>query len=157
MADDASELHDREVDEESVLRQAKAILAKRLARGTRITNAKDAQDLAILEFTNLEQEEFGCLFLDTRHQIIAFEILFRGTINRSNVYPRVIAKQALDLHAAAVVLCHNHPSGDPNPSQADIALTKQLTETLGLFDIRVLDHLIVGGATAYSLAEHGLL
>ncbi len=149
--------NNRQVDDDLVLQQAKAILAERLARGMRIENAKDAKDLAILELTNLEQEEFGCLFLDSRNQVISFEILFHGTINRSNVYPRVIAKQALDLNATAVILCHNHPSGDPQPSQSDIDLTTQLKQVLQVFDITVLDHLIVGGAETHSFAEHGLL
>lgn len=153
----SDEINDREIDEEVVLQQAKAIMAARLARGIRIENAKDAKEHAVLKLTNLEQEEFGCLFIDTRNQVIAFEVLFYGTINRSNVYPRVVAKQALDLHAAAVILCHNHPSGDPNPSQSDITLTNQLKEVLQVFDISVLDHLIVGGSEVYSLAEHGLL
>lgn len=155
MSEDQEEPSD--LDDEEVVRQAKAIIAQRLARGIQIQDVGDAKDLVVLELTNLAREEFGCLFLDSRNCVITFELLFSGSINRANVHPRVIAKQALDLHAAAVIICHNHPSGDPHPSQSDISLTKQLVDVLNVLDIKVLDHLIVGGAETYSLVEHGLM
>ncbi len=145
------------VDEEAIISQAKAILQERVRRGMRVKSTSDAVDLIQLHLSSSDRELFGCVFLDTRHQVIEFEILFQGTINRSHVHPRIVVKQALDLNAVAVILCHNHPSGDPNPSHADISLTKQLKETLQLFDITVLDHVVVGGGTAYCFASHGLL
>ncbi len=157
MSNTSKEVHDQSLEEEQILARAKSIINARFVRGIRIDGAKDAKDLIVVKLANQAQEQFGCLFLDTRHNLIGFEVLFRGTIDRSNVYPRVVARRSLDLHAAAVILCHNHPSGDPQPSQADISLTNQLSETLKLFDVRVLDHVVVGGTQTYSLAEHGLL
>ncbi len=102
-------------------------------------------------------EVFAALFLDTRHRVIRFEELFRGTLDASSVYPREVARRALELNAAAVIFAHNHPSGVAEPSQADRAITEKLREALALFDIRVLDHIIIGDGEIYSFAEHGLL
>ncbi|EKM95994.1 hypothetical protein C211_09813 [Stutzerimonas degradans] len=89
-------------------------------------------------------ELFGCLFLDSRHRVLAFEVLFHGTIDGASVYPRQVVKRALAQNAAAVILTHNHPSGVAEPSQADRQLTQRLKEALALIDVRVLDHFIVG-------------
>jgi len=105
----------------------------------------------------LEHEVFGVLFLDNRHQLIKYSALFRGTINGAAVYPREISKEALFANAAAVILTHNHPSGICEPSEADKRITVRLVEALGLFDIRVLDHIIASNQSTMSFAEHGLL
>ncbi len=105
----------------------------------------------------LEREEFRVLYLDNQNQLIAHETLFTGTINRTEVHPREVVKRALHFNAAAVILAHNHPSGETTPSQADKTLTQRLVQVLQLVDIRVPDHLIVGGRQIYSFAEHGLL
>jgi hypothetical protein len=97
------------------------------------------------------------LYLDNQNQLIAHETLFTGTINRTEVHPREVVKRALHFNAAAVILAHNHPSGETTPSQADKTLTQRLVQVLQLVDIRVPDHLIVGGRQIYSFAEHGLL
>ena len=97
------------------------------------------------------------LFLDNQHRLIAHETLFAGTINHTQVHPREVVKRALHFNAAAVILAHNHPSGATTPSQADKALTQRLVQALQLVDIRVPDHLIVGGMQILSFAEHGLL
>jgi DNA repair protein RadC len=102
-------------------------------------------------------EVFACLFLDNQHRVMQFEELFRGTIDGASVYPREVAKRALQHNAAAVIFAHNHPSGISEPSQADKKITDKLKQALGLFDIRVLDHFIVGDGSPYSFAEHGLL
>lgn len=102
-------------------------------------------------------EIFCCLFLDNRHRLIAFEELFRGTIDGASVHPREVLRQALAHNAAAVILAHNHPSGVAEPSQADELITRRLREALALVDIRVLDHLIVAGPDTLSFAERGLL
>ena len=102
-------------------------------------------------------EVFGCLFLDTKHRPLAFEILFRGTIDRASVYPREVVKAALRRNAAGVILAHNHPSGVPEPSEADLRLTASLVQALALVDIRVLDHFVVAGSQVHSFAEHGQL
>jgi len=102
-------------------------------------------------------EVFCCLYLDTRHRLIAFEELFRGTIDGANVHPREVVKQALAHNAASLIFAHNHPSGVAEPSRADELITLRLREALALVDIRVLDHLIVAGPRVVSLAEKGLL
>ncbi|MNG13267.1 hypothetical protein D3C84_969360 [compost metagenome] len=98
---------------------------------------------------------FGCLFLDSRHQVLTFEALFRGSIDHTSVHPREVVKRALAHNAAALILCHNHPSGNTDPSQADRVLTKRLQEALELIDVRVLDHFIIGDGDPLSMAEYG--
>ena len=102
-------------------------------------------------------EVFCCLYLDNRHRLIEFEELFRGTIDGAAVYPREVLRRALDHNAAAVILAHNHPSGVAEPSRADELITLRLRDALALVDIRVLDHLIIAGPEAISLAERGLI
>ena len=106
---------------------------------------------------SLEHEVFAVLFLDTQHRLIEYSELFRGTIDSASVYPREVLKEALRLNAAAVIVSHNHPSGNPEPSAADKSLTKRLREALAMVDVRVLDHIIVGGTETTSFAEQGLL
>lgn len=107
--------------------------------------------------SGLEREVFACLFLDTRHHLIAFEPLFFGSVDRASVHPREILKRALTCNAAAVVLAHNHPSGNPEPSPSDVRLTEELRALLVQVDVRVLDHIVVGHGTTVSLAERGLI
>lgn len=97
------------------------------------------------------------ILLSQQHHLLGYHTLFTGTLNQTIVYPREIVALALTHHAAAVILVHNHPSGEPEPSQADKLITQKITDALSLLDIRVVDHLIVGGDDAYSFAEHGLL
>lgn len=104
-----------------------------------------------------KREVFTCLFLDNQHRILRCEDLFYGTLDGAAVYPREVAVRALQYHAAAVILAHNHPSGIAEPSQADRRITERLQSALGLLDIRVLDHVIVGRGQSYSFAESGLL
>jgi len=102
-------------------------------------------------------EVFCCLYLDNRHRLIAFEELFRGTIDRAGVHPREVLRQTLMHNAAAVIFAHNHPSGVLEPSQADELITRRLKEALALLDVRVLDHFIIGDGVCYSFSESGLL
>jgi len=102
-------------------------------------------------------EVFCCLYLDNRHRLIAFEELFRGTIDRAGVHPREVLRATLAHNAAAVMFAHNHPSGVLEPSQADELITRRLKEALALIDVRVLDHFIVGDGHCFSFCEHGLL
>ncbi len=104
---------------------------------------------------NFRRESFGCLYLDTRHRPIDFQILFQGTVDSAAVYPREVLRHCLERDASAVVVGHNHPSGDPHPSHADITITTRLKDALSLLDIRLLDHLIIAGSRVYSFAEHG--
>jgi DNA repair protein RadC len=102
-------------------------------------------------------EVFCCLYLDNRHRLIAFEELFRGTIDRAGVHPREVLRATLAHNAAAVMFAHNHPSGVLEPSQADELITRRLKEALALIDVRVLDHFIIGDGHCFSFCEHGLL
>jgi len=102
-------------------------------------------------------EVFACLFLDTRHRVIAYEELFHGTIDGATVYPRVVAEKALKHNAAALIVAHNHPSGISEPSLADQAITRRLKDALALLDIRLLDHFVIGEGAPVSMAARGLL
>ena len=102
-------------------------------------------------------EVFACLFLDQRHRVLAFEELFRGSIDGASVHPREVVRRCLAHNAAAVILAHNHPSGVAEPSQADRDITRHLQQALKLIEVRVLDHFIIGGGTPLSLAERGWL
>jgi DNA repair protein RadC len=102
-------------------------------------------------------EVFCCLYLDNRHRLIAFEELFRGTIDRAGVHPREVLRQTLIHNAAAVIFAHNHPSGVLEPSQADELITRRLKEALALLEVRVLDHFIIGEGACFSFSEAGLL
>lgn len=104
-----------------------------------------------------EREVFACLFLDTRHHLLGFETLFYGSVDRASVHPREVLKQALACNAAAVVLAHNHPSGNAEPSPSDVRLTEELRALLVQIDVRVLDHVVVGHGSSVSLAERGLI
>jgi len=104
-----------------------------------------------------EHEVFALLMLDSRHRVIAFEELFRGTLDGASVYPREVVKLALEHNAAALILVHNHPSGDPEPSMADRNLTTKLLDALNLVSVRTLDHIVVGNEGCVSLAELGYL
>lgn len=102
-------------------------------------------------------ERFAVLFLNSQNVFIAFEIMFTGTLTQTSVYPREVVRAALAHGAAAVVLTHNHPSGTVQPSRADEALTQTLKAALALVDVRVLDHIVVGGDQSLSFAECGLI
>jgi len=106
---------------------------------------------------HLPHEEFGCLWLDNRNRVIEWEVLFRGTIDGANVYPREVVKHALAANAAATILAHNHPSGAVEASQADRLITERLQKALELIGVRVLDHLIIGDGQYCSFAEQGWL
>ncbi len=109
------------------------------------------------KLAGFEHEVFAVLFMDTQHRLIEYAEMFRGTIDGASVYPRELVKEALRLNAAAVIVSHNHPSGNPEPSGADRTLTQRLKEALGLVDVRVLDHIIVAGTDTTSFAERGLI
>ena len=106
---------------------------------------------------NQVREIFSVIFLDSQHRVIRCEDLFLGTLDGAAVYPREVAVRALQYRAAAVILAHNHPSGVAEPSSADRRITERLCSALGLLDVRVLDHIIVGMGREYSFAEEGLL
>ncbi len=141
--------------EEQILEAAERILRKRLERQGKIREPGEAASYIRAYCAHLEHEVFGCVFLDTRHQILAIEILFRGTINGAEVHPREIAKRSLELNACAIIAFHNHPSGNLDPSAADRAITARLKQTLALIDVRLLDHFVVSAEGHTSLAARG--
>ena len=144
--------------DEEVISTALQILESRLERPSKfITASDDAKNYLKLLFSGLEYESFRVIFLNNQHGVIDTKEMFRGTINKSAVYPREVVKAALQFNAAAVIISHNHPSGINEPSQADIAITKILKEAMELIDVRMIDHIIIGGTDSYSLAENGIL
>jgi len=140
-----------------ILDMADSIVSKKYKRGTTITCAADSKTLFISKLRAREREIFAVLFLDNRHQVIEYSELFSGTIDAASVYPREIVKQALLLNSAAIILSHNHPSGVSEPSESDIKVTKRIKAALELVDIRLLDHIIVGGNETTSLTEKGII
>ncbi|WP_435815267.1 JAB domain-containing protein [Xanthomonas campestris pv. incanae] len=144
-----------QMDEEGILLAAATILEQRLQRLGHIHSPEQAGSYLVARCAHLPHEVFGVVFLDTKHHILAVEHLFTGTVDGCEVHNRVVAKRALELNAVALILFHNHPSGNPEPSEADRQVTKRLQEALGLLDIRVLDHLVIGGRQHTSLAARG--
>lgn len=140
------------------IKRALTLLDRHLREtGVAFTSTQAARDWLKLKMAGLEREEFMVLYLNQQNQLISHETLFAGSISSTEVHPREVVKRALYFNAAAVLFAHNHPSGDITPSQADKTITQRLVQALQLVDIRVLDHLIVGGRQIYSFAEHGLL
>jgi DNA repair protein RadC len=155
----SAEYQARSAQDDALIHQALSILDRRLRTqdDVFITNREDTRRYLRLQLAEREAEVFCVLFLTNRHRVIAFTEMFQGTIDGATVHPREVVKQALRLNAAAVILAHNHPSGVAEPSRADEAITRRLKEALALVDVRVLDHLIVGGSEITSFAERGLL
>jgi DNA repair protein RadC len=144
--------------EDWIIQRAIALLERRVFKvGPCLSRPAAVRDYLRLKLVAEPNEIFAVVFLDSMHQVLAYEPLFRGTINSTAVYPRVVVQRVLELKAAAVVLAHQHPSGGTEPSSADRTLTQQLQAALALIDVRVLDHIIVGQGTPYSFAEAGLL
>lgn len=142
---------------QAVFELTRRALAEELAVAPGLESPQAVRDYLRLSLAQRPYEVFLCLFLDARHRLLAAEELFRGTLTQTAVHPREVARQALAHNAAAVIVAHNHPSGNPAPSQADLAMTKALAHSLSLIDVHVLDHFIVAGNTTYSMAEHRLL
>lgn len=142
---------------QAVMEMARRHFAEILQRGNALTSPEITRAYLSAQLRGYSYEVFACLFLDNQHRVLQWEELFRGTIDGASVYPREVAKRALFHHAAAVIFAHNHPSGINEPSQADRQITEKLKQALALFDIRVLDHFIVGDGQPYSFAEHGLI
>ncbi|MGI9245547.1 MAG: RadC family protein [Steroidobacteraceae bacterium] len=131
--------------------------AEQMQAGPPLANPRATRDYLRARLRDRDHEVFCCLFLDNRHRVIAFDEVFRGTIDGASVHPRDVVKLALARNAAAVILAHNHPSGVAEPSQADEMITSRLRDALGLVDIRVLDHIVVGDGACVSFAERGLI
>jgi len=142
--------------------QAAVELARRhfretLRLGPALAAPETTRTFLLAQLRDRPYEVFCCLYLDNRHRLIAFEELFRGTIDRAGVHPREVLRQTLAHNAAAVMFAHNHPSGVLEPSAADELITRRLKEALALVDVRVLDHFIIGDGQCFSFCEHGLI
>ena len=142
---------------QAVLEMGRRHLAETLKRESALESPQAVRDYLKARLRHEPHEVFGCLFLDSKHRVLAYENLFHGSIDGASVYPRQVVKRALAHNAAALILTHNHPSGVAEPSQADRLLTQQLKSALALVEVRVLDHFIVGDGEPLSLAEHGWL
>lgn len=152
-----------ELDDDSAMRLRVANelirrqLKQSLQRGVSLTSPAMTMEYLQTVLRDRRREIFTCLFLDTRHRVIASENLFQGSIDGACVYPRVVAERALRLSAAAVIVAHNHPSGVSEPSLADQAITRRLKDALLLLEIRLLDHFVVGDGPPVSMASRGML
>ena len=141
----------------AVAELARRALSQELCAGPVMNAPAQVKDFLKLHLGTLPREVFAVMFLDVRHRLIRLEQMFHGTLAQTSVHPREVVRRALELHASAVILAHNHPSGAAEPSIADRSLTQALVRALELIDVRVLDHFIVGERTGFSFAERGLL
>ncbi|ECQ3650457.1 DNA repair protein RadC [Salmonella enterica] len=143
---------------QQTIREALTLLERQLREpGASFTSSSSVRDWLRLQLASLEREEFVALFLDNQHRLIAHETLFTGTINHTQVHPREVVKAGLKHNCAAVIVAHCHPSGLAEPSNTDRQVTTRIQQALGLVDIRLLDHLVVGGIEIVSFAEKGWL
>jgi len=142
---------------QAVLEIARRHLAEGLGERRTLADPAQARDYLVAQLRDLDHEVFAALMLDVQHRVLAYEVLARGSLNGASVYPREVVKSALRNNAAALIFAHNHPSGVAEPSETDRVLTRRLKEALGLVDIRVLDHFVIGEGPPVSFAERGWL
>ena len=121
-----------------------------------LDNPASVMNYLATKLRHKQHEVFACILLDVRLNLLHYEELFRGSLSGTSVYPREVVKLVLKMNASAIIFAHNHPSGNTKPSNADKQITERLQQALGLIDVTVIDHIIVGEDT-YSMAEHGLL
>jgi DNA repair protein RadC len=145
------------VTEADILQMAQQLAMSRLAKGQALTEPKQVFRHLQTLLQYHEYEVFALLLLDSKHRVITFREIFRGTLDAASVYPREVVKIALEHNAAAAILVHNHPSGAPEPSQSDLTLTTTLKNALNMVGTRILDHVVVGREGSVSLAEMGYL
>ncbi len=141
---------------QAVVEMSRRYLEEKIHRGDAMKNVADVKNYLRSRLQQYPFEVFACLFLDNKHRVIEYEELFRGTIDGASVHPREVVRRVLHHNAAAVVLAHNHPSGAAEPSDSDKLITNKLKEALGMIDVRLLDHFIIGDEIV-SFAERGLL
>jgi len=140
-----------------IINQAREFLTARLHHNESLGSPKETESYLALQLGDREQEVLAVIFLDNRNQVLQYKEMFYGSIASTSVYPREIARLALRLNAAAVICSHNHPSVHPEPSAADRTITERIKSSMELIDVRVLDHVIVGGGRTVSFAERGWL
>lgn len=142
---------------QAVLEMAKRHLAETISKGDILNAPNNTRMYLSSRLRDRDREAFLVLYLDSQHHVILDEVLFEGTINAANVYPREVVKRALYHNAASIIVAHNHPSGVAEPSSSDKRITDRISDALALVDIRLLDHFIVGDGEVMSFAERGLL
>jgi len=144
------------MSDHQILEKAAEIVADKFCDKDAFCNAKSTQEFLTFKLAKHEREVFAVMILDNQNQLIEYQELFFGTVDSATVHPREIVKAVLALNGSAVILAHNHPSGVTEPSQADIKITRRLTDALALIDVRVLDHIVIGREPV-SFAERGLI
>jgi DNA repair protein RadC len=142
---------------QAVMELARRAIGEQLQAGANLSSPDLVKRYLRIKLGGQRHESFVVLFVDVKNRLIADRELFRGTLTHTSVYPREVVKAALACNAASVMFAHNHPSGSPEPSEADLRLTRALTQALALVDVRVLDHFVVAGPLVHSFAEHGQL
>ncbi|RJX76483.1 DNA repair protein RadC [Pseudomonas sp. LS-2] len=142
---------------QAVMEMARRHMGENLKRGSVLRSPVQVRSYLKALLRHEPHEVFGCLFLDSKNRVQAFEALFHGSINVAHVHARQVVKRALANNAAGVILCHNHPSGVCEASEADVELTRHLKKALALVDVVVLDHVIIGDGDPLSMLEHGLM
>ena len=142
---------------DAILEAARSVVDQRMQRGDSFGDPKASSAFFQAKLAGLEREVFAAVMLDTRHRMIEYVELFHGTIDGAEVHPREVVRRALRCNAAAMIVAHNHPSGSTEPSAADRAVTARLKQALALVDVRLLDHIVVGGTKTTSLASMGLV
>ncbi|MBN8947468.1 RadC family protein [Rhodanobacter sp. FW102-FHT14D06] len=143
--------------ENDILEAAEDILRRKLERLGSVGNPKDSSDFLRMRLGALKAEQFHVMWLDNRHRILDVQKLFDGTVDGASVHPREVVRAALNVNASAAILAHNHPSGVPEPSAADRAITHELRDVLQLIGVRILDHIVVGATETVSMASRGLI
>ena len=143
--------------DDHVIDVARQVVERSVSKGVKLNSPTRVREFLWLKLAGYDHEVFGAIFMDTQHRVIEFSELFHGTLDSASVYPREVVKAALHHNAGAVIFTHNHPSGEPDPSDADRRITQRLKEALGLIEVRVLDHIVVGGSDSVSFAERGYL
>jgi len=141
---------------QAALELGKRYLEQKLEREGPLTSPKQAAEFLTHKLRDRPREVFAIVYLDNRHHVLDYEELFHGTLNGAHVHPREVVKHALERNAAAVICAHNHPSGVAEPSQADTTITLKLRDALGLVEVRLLDHLVIGDGEFVSMSDRGL-
>lgn len=142
---------------QAVLELSRRYLSSCMARGEKLSSPDATRDYLVSRLRSYQYEVFAVMFLDVQQQILDFEILFTGTIDNATVHPREVVRRCIHHNASAVILTHNHPSGNSQASEADIYITEHLKNALALIDVQVLDHFIVGDGRPFSFVENHLL
>ena len=137
----------------AVLELSRRVLLQKMRKRDVMNNPETVKQFLQLQMGAYPQEVFAVVFMDAQYRLLSFQEMFKGTLNQTSVYPREVVKLALEQGAAAVILAHNHPSGDVRPSAADSTLTRTLQTALSMVDVKVLDHIIVGPGIHWSMAE----